>query len=363
MKIEKVFLKDFEKPQVIENPFPKFSKLQLTTIENKAKLLNPSVEEKSDYGEKSQTNEGLEQKVKESLAKLITPPEQKHVDSDDEEIGVDLNNHAITQTIPEIEYKVNSDDEEDIVELTSEKDNKQYKELLYTDINKIGELRNTEDFENSQNNQNENSQNTSQSNLQNTLQNTSQFSQPKYSMIQQPVQEEIEDEVEYSEEPDINLAKDIIDRRQDLLWSLKKFQLYQPNVVPSYNEFTSTEELEKILKNVKRESILKENINESKKYITFLWFGLEKVATQYLSIDLSGFTAHEAQHMDEYHKVLLELGERSYLNWSEGIPPEIKLIYIMLSHAGTFHIQKTTNVSNIFNIIKKGEMKGPTGFT
>jgi hypothetical protein len=351
MKIEKIFLKDFERPQVIENHFPRFSKLHLTTIENKNKLINSSVEIPTN------TQSDLEQKVKETLTKLkdTIVKEPELLNSDDEEITLDSSNNIQKAekiedfSKPEYEYEINSDNEEDIKKLKSKNfpDDKSQKDFSEHDDKKDSEIFDEKifpDIPDSHYNY------VNQTPISTDLKNTYQKSDP----IEDP------EEIEYNEEPDVPVN---INRRADLLWSLKKFQLYQANVVPSYNEFTSTEELEKILKEVKRESILKENINESKKYITFLWFAIEKLCTQYLSIDLSGFTSHEAQHMDEYHKVLLELGERSYLNWSDGLPPEIKLVYIMLSHAGTFHIQKTTNVSNIFNIIKKGEMKGPKPFS
>ena len=136
---------------------------------------------------------------------------------------------------------------------------------------------------------------------------------------------------------------------------------------PPYDEFTSISDLKRILRDVKRETILDENINNTKQILTMVWWGVEKLGTEYLSIDLSGFTAHEAQNMNDYHKVLVELGERSYLNWSEGTAPEIKLIYIIITHAAVFHIMKDTskNINDILGIFSQKnnqgkEMKGPS---
>ena len=147
---------------------------------------------------------------------------------------------------------------------------------------------------------------------------------------------------------------------------LKKTQ--KQHDFPHYDQFTSTDELKRILREVKRETILDENVNHSKQILTMVWWGLEKLGTEYLSIDLSGFTAHEAQNMGDYHKALVELGERSYLNWSEGAPPEVKLLYIIITHAAVFHIMKDTSksISDVMNLFgkepekKTGSMKGPT---
>ena len=71
--------------------------------------------------------------------------------------------------------------------------------------------------------------------------------------------------------------------------------------------------------------------------------------------------------MNDYHKTLVELGERSYLNWSEGAPPEVKLLYIIITHAAVFHIMKDTSksISDVMGLFGKttqqgGEMKGPS---
>lgn len=181
-----------------------------------------------------------------------------------------------------------------------------------------------------------------------------------------PLNPEEDDYEDDDEEKDETLIQtQLQEERSDIFWSLKKLRrYYDTKHFPHYDDFTSTAELKRILKEVKREAILDENVNQTRQYITMVWFALEKVCTEYLSIDLSGFTAYETQHMNEYHKVLVEIGERSYLNWSEGFPPELKLVYLMLTHAALFHVKKnTTNFVDFINILdsnKSGEMRGPS---
>jgi hypothetical protein len=181
----------------------------------------------------------------------------------------------------------------------------------------------------------------------------------------EPEIQQEDDESEY-EDDDVPDERQVLEERSDLLWSLKKLKRYHDNKnFPHYDNFTSTSELKRILKEVKREAILDENVNQTRQYITMIWFALEKVCTEYLSIDLSGFTAYETQHMNDYQKVLVEIGERSYLNWSDGFAPELKLVYLMLTHAALFHVKKnTTNFVDFVNIIDSnknpGEMRGPS---
>jgi hypothetical protein len=186
---------------------------------------------------------------------------------------------------------------------------------------------------------------------------------PKQTEHHHYAESEYEDEDE--DENDKEFQDQLVEERNDILWSLKKLKRYCDNSkFPHFDEFTSTTDLKRILKEVKREAILDENVNQTRQYITMLWFALEKVCTEYLSIDLSGFTAYETQHMNDYQKVLVEIGERSYLNWSEGFPPELKLVYLMLTHAALFHVKKNSkNFSDFINIIDSknhGEMRGPS---
>lgn len=185
-------------------------------------------------------------------------------------------------------------------------------------------------------------------------------------IIKEHHNEEEEESYYEDEEEHRDTQSQLMEEKSDILWSLKKLKRYYTGKsFPHYDEFTSINDLKRILKEVKREAILDENVNQTRQYITMVWFALEKVCTEYLSIDLSGFTAYETQHMNEYQKVLVEIGERSYLNWSEGFPPELKLVYLMLTHAALFHVKKnTTNFVDFINILdtkqNQGEMRGPS---
>jgi hypothetical protein len=172
------------------------------------------------------------------------------------------------------------------------------------------------------------------------------------------------DEDEEDEEKDTREQQE--EERSDILWSLKKLKKhYDPKKFPHYDEFTSTSTLKRILKEIKREVILDENVNQTRQWLVMGWWAMEKVGTEYLSIDLSGFTAYETQNMNEYQKVLVEIGERSYLNWSEGFPPELKLLFLMLTHAALFHVKKkATSFTDVLNLFDTrghgGEMRGPS---
>lgn len=192
----------------------------------------------------------------------------------------------------------------------------------------------------------------------------------KYQSKTNLVEEEEDDEEEEEEKPQVDLTEE----RSDLMWSLKKLKKYHDiKSFPHYDEFTSIEDLKRILKEVKREVILDENVNKNKEIITFCWLIMEKVCTEYLSLDMGGFSQHEMQHINDYHKILVEISERKYLNWSDGLPPEVKLICTTLFHALLFHVKKTNTASTLIDYIgvlgqkipdanANSEMRGPSKF-
>jgi AAA ATPase containing von Willebrand factor type A (vWA) domain len=358
MRLEKIPLNPSELPVVIENSFPKLStsSLILTKLENTNKLrpllclneeqptitstarlsdlertvvqvLEKSKEDKDDgYYDERDSERGSENDSEHSEA------DHFHEDHDrkDSERGYSERDHFREDSDSERVHFRDSDSER--VHFREDSESDHFRERDHDeDVNERGRV-------------------------EEPIPPKSEKVQPKEDSDDDDEEDEIDEKTKQAQ---------LIEERGDILWSLKKLKRYHDiKSFPHYDEFTPLNELKRILKEVKREAILDENVSQTRQYITMVWFAVEKVCTEYLSIDLSGFTAYETQHMNEYQKVLIEIGERSYLNWSEGFPPELKLLYLMLTHAALFHVKKTTtNLTDLVNILdpkKQGEMRGPS---
>lgn len=380
MEIEKVHLEQVEKPHGVINTIPKLNtKLLLQYVENPDKLRSKkSGDIDVDIPQSSSSN--LEKAVEDALQSQ--KEREEPVEDIKEDEGYEEENEE-TQYIPnshetqEINNNENNEEFEDYEQMMAK-----YKEMedLPQETSRKSSIRDDISRKSSY----DSTRNFYEDPFKNQIYEPEEYQQdflpppPPFAKSQhqqtdrqfeKPPEDDIpydaeEDEVEEPEKPKIDAKEE----RSELLWSLKLLKKYQDvKNFPPYDEFTSTEELRRILKEVKRESILDDNINQTKQYITMIWWGVEKVCTEYLSIDLSGFTAHESQHMSEYHKVLVEIGERSYLNWSEGLPPEVKLLYLVIVHAALFHIKKdTSSVGDIMKMFDptnkggQGEMRGPS---
>ena len=89
----------------------------------------------------------------------------------------------------------------------------------------------------------------------------------------------------------------------------------------------------------------------------------------FLKLDMKGFAQQQMASMSSYKKLLMELGEKSYVpEGSKKWPVEIRLLFLIIMNAGIFVVGKLimkktgSNIMNMmssFNKPKENKMKGP----
>lgn len=358
MNIIKIPLNDA--PAEIENNFGKLDKknLKLDMIENPNKLKPDLKDTKVEIKNNSKELTEIEKKVKSVIMSKHEEYQQNEENDKIEEESVqdEKNDEIESQYKPESE----KDHNEDIYERISNhsQDYPQHTDNDFAQMNEFLNTRNYQTFEPP-----------SIPSYQYPPDTFPTINEKPYSHSHTQSKYE-EEEEEEDEEEHTTQKPDIQEERSDIIWSLKKLKKsHDIKTFPHYDEFTSIDDLKRILKEVKREVILDENINSTKSLLTMGWLGLEKVCTCYLSIDLTGFAQHELQHMNEYHKILVEMGERSYLNWTQDLPPEIRLLCLMLMNAFLFHAKKSNMAGFVFDKLgffnkppdnNESEMRGPS---
>ena len=106
---------------------------------------------------------------------------------------------------------------------------------------------------------------------------------------------------------------------------------------------------------------------------------LEFVFGHLFGFDMSGFTQQQILSMNSYEKLLIELGEKSYMPSGSKWPVEVRLLFLCLINAVLFVVSKIilkktgSNLMNMMNNMnatntsspaapeqKKRKMKGPT---
>ena len=94
----------------------------------------------------------------------------------------------------------------------------------------------------------------------------------------------------------------------------------------------------------------------------------------FLKFDMKGFTQQQMSNMNKYNKLLIELGEKTYVPKGKKWPVEVRLAFLILFNAAIFVISKMilkgtgNNLLNMVNSmgeniasspVKKKKMKGP----
>ncbi len=116
------------------------------------------------------------------------------------------------------------------------------------------------------------------------------------------------------------------------------------------------------------------NTNNYKKYLIGAFSVVEFVMGNFLGFDMQGFTQQQIIQMGSYERLLIELGEKSYVPTGSKWPVEVRLAGVVLMNAGFFVLGKIfmrktgTNFINMMNNIttkqepqaKPGRMKGPS---
>jgi hypothetical protein len=173
------------------------------------------------------------------------------------------------------------------------------------------------------------------------------------------------------EEPDDPLAHMTPEEREayekeEYLWRFRilkkqygKTAVATGVVIPDYNEHSDLPMMKRTYERTIRELYLDDAVETYKTYLVGGWIVMEYVCTQFIEIDLAGFTIQQTKMMYKYERMLIELGEKSYTRWGMNLPVEVRLIGMILLQAGLFYLAKI--ISNKFGQSTAEMFRGFTG--
>jgi chemotaxis protein histidine kinase CheA len=153
-------------------------------------------------------------------------------------------------------------------------------------------------------------------------------------------EEEKEEEDEYA-----GLSPEERERREkeEYMWRFRilKKKFKNPSVeIPEFNEHSELNEMKSVYERTTKELYLDNCVDSYRTYLMGGFMMVEFVCTNWLGVDLGGFTSSQTRMMYKYDMLLIELGEKSYSNWGAKIPVEIRLAGLILLQAGLFYLGK-----------------------
>lgn len=155
--------------------------------------------------------------------------------------------------------------------------------------------------------------------------------------------------------PDENEVSDE-DAKREILF---KFDLlrksYPVSSIPEYSIHTDLYVMQRSYKDCVRRLSLDSSVESYKTYLVYGFMGCEFIFGNFLGFDMSGFTQQQIISMHSYEKLLIEIGEKSYIPTEDNWPVEVRLLFTIIMNAAFFIVskmmmQKTgTNLMNMVN--------------
>jgi len=165
------------------------------------------------------------------------------------------------------------------------------------------------------------------------------------------------------------------DKKRELILKfdlLKQSYPKSATIVPEYTIHSDLIEMRKTYDITLKKLSLDSSIEWYRKILIFGFGIMEYVLGNYLGLDMSGFTKQQVVSMDSYDRLLIELGEKSYVPGGSRYPVELRLVGLALFNACSFLFMKMMmratgeNISGLFSqkvaeqsTKPKRRMKGP----
>lgn len=163
------------------------------------------------------------------------------------------------------------------------------------------------------------------------------------------------------EDPDAHLTPEERERKEkeEYIWRFRILKKKYPNPkvdIPDYNEHSELSDMKAAYDRTTRELYLDGAVDSYRTYLVGGFMVTEFVCTNWMNIDLSGFTVQQSKMMYKYDMLLIELGEKSYNRWGMNLPVEIRLAGLIILQAGLFYLGKviTANCGSGLASVFKG---------
>ena len=165
--------------------------------------------------------------------------------------------------------------------------------------------------------------------------------------------------------------------KREILFKFELLKKSYPGAnVPEYTIHTDMNTLQRSYDDCVRRLSLDSTVESYKTYLVYGFMGCEFLLGNFLGFDMQGFTQQQIVQMHSYEKLLIELGEKSYVPSGSSWPVELRLLFMIIMNAAFFLVSKMmmkktgANLMGMINTMSakkkattnapKRKMRGPT---
>ena len=141
---------------------------------------------------------------------------------------------------------------------------------------------------------------------------------------------------------------------------------YPMATIPEYTEYSDLETMKKSYDDTVRHIHLDSTVDSYKKYLVWGFMGVEYILGNWFKFDMSGFTQQQVLSMSSYERLLIELGEKSYVSGPSNWPVEIRLLAVIIMNAAFFIVSKmimNKTGANIMGMMNSMNIQKPQNTT
>jgi hypothetical protein len=147
--------------------------------------------------------------------------------------------------------------------------------------------------------------------------------------------------------------RDEDDAKRELLFKFNRLRKTYPKVdMPEFNMMSNLDTVKRTYDNTVKNLAIDSTVETYKSYLMMGFFGCEIVLGK-VGFDMEGYSQQQTLYMSKYEKLLIELGEKSYVPSSiNKWPVEIRLMVLVLFQTTIFVVSKIIAKKTNVNVLQ-----------